>query len=143
MNWKSLCTLLHCWTKKVERLKTYSREAKQAFCGLRRIWNTREIGRKTKVQLFKKKLRLASLDVRLLGLKLTKKEAKKLDTFLYKCIKRMLRIRWPQTISPTNPINYRCKKGKRRDPKIKMEPDWSYNEEGQRRALCYSIGVEA
>ena len=25
----------------------------------------------------------------------------------------------------------------------KMELDWACNEEGQRRALCYSIGVEA
>ena len=31
--------------------------------------------------------------------KLTKTEAKKLDAFQYKCMKRILRIRWPRTIS--------------------------------------------
>jgi len=31
----------------------------------------------------------------------------------------------------------------RSDAEQKMELDWAYNEEEQRGALCYSIGVEA
>ena len=52
----------------------------------------------TKVQLFKTIVR----SVLMYGCeawKLTKTEAQKLDGFQYKCMKRILRIKWPQTMS--------------------------------------------
>ncbi|KAL9969196.1 hypothetical protein ACROYT_G021383 [Oculina patagonica] len=73
-------------------------KARQAFYRMRRLWDTSEIGRKMKVQLFKTIVR----SVLMYGCeawKLMKTEAKKLDGFQYKCMKRILRIRWPQTIS--------------------------------------------
>ena len=75
-------------------------KARQTFYKMRRIWGTTEIGRMTKVQLFKTIIIVRS--VLMYGCeawKLTKTEAKKLDAFQYKCMKRILRIRWPQTIS--------------------------------------------
>ena len=57
-----------------------------------------EISRRTKVQLFETIVR-AVLMYGCEAWKLTKTEAKKLDAFQYKCMKRILRIRWPWTIS--------------------------------------------
>ena len=73
-------------------------KARQTFYRLQRIWNSSEISRKTKIQLFKKIIR-AVLMYGCEAWKLTKTEAKKLDAFQYKCIKLILRIRWPRTIS--------------------------------------------
>ena len=73
-------------------------KARQTFYRLRRIWDTSEISRKTKVQLFKTIVR-AVLMYGCEAWKLTKTEEKKLDAFQYKCMKRILKIRWPQTIS--------------------------------------------
>ena len=73
-------------------------KAEQTFYRLRRIWNSSEIRRKTKIQLFKTIVR-AVLMYGCEAWKLTKTEAKKLDAFQYKCMKRILRIRWLRTIS--------------------------------------------
>ena len=73
-------------------------KARQISYRMRKIWGTFEIGRKTKVQLFKTIVR----SVLMYGCEtwiLTKTETKKLDAFQYKYMKRILRIRWPQTIS--------------------------------------------
>ena len=72
-------------------------KARQTFYRMRRIWGTSEIGRKKKVQLFKTIVR-SGLMYGCEAWKLTKTEAKKLDSFQYKCMKGIL-IRWPQTIS--------------------------------------------
>ena len=73
-------------------------KARQTFYRLRRIWDRSEISRKTKVQLFKTIVR-AVLMYGCEAWKLTRAEAKKLDAFQYKCMKRILRIRWPRTIT--------------------------------------------
>ena len=73
-------------------------KARQTFYRLRRIWDSSEISRKTKIQLFKTFVR-AVLMYGCEAWKLTKTEAKKLDAFQYKCMKCILRMRWPQTIS--------------------------------------------
>ena len=64
---------------------------------MRRIWDTSEIARKTKVQLFKTIVRPVLMYC-CEAWELTKTERKKLDGFQNKCVKRILRIRWPQTI---------------------------------------------
>ena len=73
-------------------------KARQAFYGMRRIWDTSDFGRKTKVQFFKTIAR-SVLRYGCEAWKPTKTEAKKLDGFQYKCMKWILRIRWPQTRS--------------------------------------------
>jgi len=118
-------------------------KARQAFYRMRRIWGTSEIGRKTKVQLFKTIVR----SVLMYGCeawKLTKTEAKKLDGFQYKCMKRILRIRWPQTIShqqiqENTGVNRMSDEIRRRRWRL----DWTYNEERQRGTLHHSSGMEA
>ena len=70
-------------------------ETRKAFLRMR---GTSEIDRKTKVNLFKTIVRSA-LMYGCEAWKLTITEAKKLDAFQYKCVKRTLRTRCPQTIS--------------------------------------------
>ena len=53
-------------------------KARGAFFNLKKVWNTRGIGRNTKIKLFA--------------------EEKKLDIFQFTCLRRIVRIWWPQRI---------------------------------------------
>ena len=68
-----------------------------AFFNLKNIWNTRSIGRNTKIKLFKTLGRPALLHG-CKAWKLTVAEEKKLDRFQFTCLRRILRIWWPQSI---------------------------------------------
>ena len=64
------------------------------------IWQATDIGRKTRVSLFKSLV----LSVLLYGCetwKLTKREEKKLDAFQTKCLRRIFKIRWQQHVPNT------------------------------------------
>ena len=72
-------------------------KARGAFFNLKKICNTRSIGRNTKIKLFKTLVR----PVLLYGCeewKLTAAEEKKLDRFHLTCLRRILRIWWPKRI---------------------------------------------
>ena len=72
-------------------------KAQGAFFNLRKIWNTRSIGRNPRIKMFKTLVR----PVLLYGCeawKLTAAEEKKLDRFQFKCLGWILRIWWPQRI---------------------------------------------
>ena len=72
-------------------------KAQGAFFNLRKIWNTRRIGWNTKFQMFKALVQ----QVLLYGCeawKLTAAKEKKLDRFQFTCLRRILRIWWPQCI---------------------------------------------
>ena len=78
-------------------IKKRLRKARGAFFNLKKIWNIRSIGRNTKIKLFKTLAR----PVLLYGCeawKLTVAKEKKLDRFQFTCLKRILRIWWPQRI---------------------------------------------
>ena len=78
-------------------IKKRLRKARGAFFNLKNIWNTRSIGRNTKIKLFKTLVQ----PVLLYGceaLKLTVAEEKKLDRFQFTWLRRILRIWWPQRI---------------------------------------------
>ena len=63
-----------------------------------RVWSARGIGRKTKMKLFNTLIR----PVLLYGCetwKLTKVEEKRLDTFQFQCLRRILGIRWQQHVT--------------------------------------------
>ena len=80
-----------------EDIKKRLSKAQGAFFNLRNIWNTRSIGRNTKIKLFKTLVR----PVLLYGCeawKLTASEEKKLDRFQFMCLRRILRVWWPQRI---------------------------------------------
>ena len=72
-----------------EDIKKRLSKAQGAFFNLRNIWNTRSIGRNTKIKLFKTLVR----PVLLYGCeawKLTASEEKKLDRFQFMCLRRIL-----------------------------------------------------
>ncbi|KAJ8025275.1 hypothetical protein HOLleu_35440 [Holothuria leucospilota] len=73
-------------------------KAWSSFRKLTKICYQENIQRRTKIPLYKSLVR----SVLLYGCetwKLTQHEERKLDTFQYKCLKTILRIRFPQTIS--------------------------------------------
>ena len=72
--------------------------ASSTFNRLSKIWTATDIGRKTKVSLFKSLV----LSVLLYGCetwKLTKGEENKLDVFQTRCLRRMFKIRWQQRVT--------------------------------------------
>ena len=78
--------------------KNMLQKARGAFNRMNRILSTRNIGRNTKIHLFKTSMR----PILLYGSetwKLTKKDQTHLDTFQTKCLRRILQIRWQQRIS--------------------------------------------
>ena len=69
-----------------------------AFNKLNKIWNSGELQRKTKIKIFKSNV----LAVLLYGSetwKMTRGDEKRLNTFLHKALRRILKIRWPMKVS--------------------------------------------
>jgi len=72
-----------------EDIKKRLSKARGAFFNLKKIWNTRSIGRNTKIRLFKTLVRpWYGCE----AWKLTTNEEKKLDRFQFTCLRRILRI---------------------------------------------------
>ena len=66
-------------------------EVRDAFQRLRRVWATREIGRRTKIRLFKTLIRpvlLYSCET----WKITKADERKLNSFQFQCLRRIMEI---------------------------------------------------
>ncbi|XP_062611961.1 uncharacterized protein LOC134273759 [Saccostrea cucullata] len=73
-------------------------KATGAYVALRNIWRSAKISTNTKIRIFKSNV----LGVLLYGAeawKVTKTISNKLDTFQTRCLRRILRIFWPNTIS--------------------------------------------
>ena len=86
-----------------QRLK----KARQAFGALRNIWKSGKISKRTKTRIYKTNV----LPVLLYGSeswKITKTIAKKLEAFQNKCLRRILRIFWPNR---TTNAEIRCSTG--------------------------------
>ena len=81
-----------------EEIKERLVKARRAFGSLRNIWNSRKISTRTKLKFYKSNI----LSVLLYGAETWKTTAgisKRLDTFQNKCLRRILKIYWPNTIS--------------------------------------------
>ena len=79
-------------------IKNRLQKARSAFQRLGKAWAAREIGRRTKIRLFKTLVR----PVLLYGCetwKITKADERRLNSFQCQCLRRILRIRWQQRIS--------------------------------------------
>ena len=82
-------------------VKTRIGKARSAFNMLRKVWHSREIGTSTKVRLFNSNVK----SVLLYGAEtwqITKASMNKIQTFINQCLRRILRIHWPETISNEN-----------------------------------------
>ena len=73
-------------------------KASQAFASLRSTWRSKNISQKTKIRFFKSNV-LSTLLYGAESWKMTKTISHKLEVFQNKCLRRILRIYWPQTIS--------------------------------------------
>ena len=73
-------------------------KARAAFTKLNKVWNSNQISRKTKIKLYKSIVRPGLL----YGCetwKIIKSDERKLDSFQFKCLKRIMRIFWPNIVS--------------------------------------------
>lgn len=73
-------------------------KAKAQFGRLRKIWSSSKFSIQTKVKLYNS-LVLSVLTYGSETWKTTEHDKKKLDTFQNRCLRQMLRIRWPEKIS--------------------------------------------
>nr|KAG5704191.1 hypothetical protein BaRGS_009721 [Batillaria attramentaria] len=73
-------------------------KASQAFASLKTVWRTRKISTKTKLRLFKSNV-LSTLLYGAESWKMTKGISHKLEVFQNRCLRRILSIFWPNTIS--------------------------------------------
>ena len=81
-----------------EDIKIRIGKANNAFIALRNIWNSNSISQKTKLRLFKSNI----LSILLFGCeswKVTSTITHKLQTFVNRCLRKILKIHWPDTIS--------------------------------------------
>ena len=82
-------------------VKTRIGKARSAYNILKKVWNSRELGTSTKIRLFNSNVK----SVLLHGAEswqTTKASMKKIQTFINQCLRRILRIHWPETISNEN-----------------------------------------
>ena len=73
-------------------------KASQAFASLRSTWKARHIRRKTKLRIFKSNV-ISTLLYGSESWKVTKTISNKLDVFQNRCLRRILQIYWPNTIT--------------------------------------------
>ncbi|RUS80616.1 hypothetical protein EGW08_011626 [Elysia chlorotica] len=81
-----------------EDIKSRTNKARFAFNSLRPIWNSSALSIRNKLRIFNTNVK----SVLLYGTetwRTTKTNTKKLQTFINICLKYILKVRWPQTIS--------------------------------------------
>ena len=82
-------------------IKARIRKARGAFAALKNIWKTNKISNRTKIRLFKSNV-LSVLLYAAESWKLTKSICQMLEVFQNKCLRKILRIYWPNKISNTD-----------------------------------------
>ena len=81
-----------------EDIKARLGKAQGAFYKLRKIWNDGQLSKRTKLRILRTNV-LAVLFYGCETWRMTKTDEMKLNTFLHKCIRRILKIRWPMKVS--------------------------------------------
>ena len=122
-------------------------KARTAFAMLKNIWRSKQISLKTKLRLFNSNVK----SVLLYGSETwreTKQNVNRLQSFINRCLRHILNIRWPETISNVQlwkktdqcPINHEIKKRKwgwvghtlRRPPSSIARQTLRWNPQGKR-----------
>ena len=84
-------------------------KARAAFIQLKNIWNSKELSLDTKIRLFNSNVK----SVLLYGAetwRMTKATTGKVQTFINSCLRRILQIRWPDTINNTDLWQRTCQR---------------------------------
>ena len=82
-------------------IKSRINKARLAFNSLRPVWNSRALSLKNKIRIFNTNVK----SVLLYGSetwKVAKTTTNKLQTFVNRCLRRILKIRWPETVTNEN-----------------------------------------
>ena len=77
-------------------------KARSAYNMLKKVWNSREISMSTKVCLFNSNVKSVLLYKAETWRTTKASSMKKIQTFINQCLRRILRIHWPETISNEN-----------------------------------------
>ena len=81
-----------------EDIKIRIGKAHAAFISLQNIWRSKEISEKTKIRLFNSNI-ISALLYGCESWRVTNTNTHKLQTFINKCLRKILKIHWPETIS--------------------------------------------
>lgn len=79
-------------------IKSHLGKATAAFNKLAKIWRSGQLSKNTKIRIFKSSI-IAALLYGCKTWKMTKRDEVKLDTFLHKCLRRLLKIYWPMRVT--------------------------------------------
>ena len=121
-----------------EDINSRIRKAMGSFMKLKQIWNSNKLTLHTKLRLFQA-LVMSVLFYGCETWKINDSDNKKLDTFQFKCLRRMLKVRWPYIISNNDIL--RITKMKTISNEVK-ETTWRRTVEKERNALGWkSWGV--
>ena len=81
-----------------EDIKLRIGKARTAYHRLKKVWNSGQLHRRSKLRLFKSNV----IPVLLFGCsswRMTDKDERSLDTFVHKCLRRILKIYWPMRVT--------------------------------------------
>ena len=84
-----------------EDVRTRIQKARQAFVGLKYVWASKQISERTKIRLFNSNVK-AVLMYGSETWRTTKATLKKLQAFANRCLRRIVGVHWPNTISNSN-----------------------------------------
>ncbi|VDO83594.1 unnamed protein product [Schistosoma margrebowiei] len=74
-------------------------KARSAYLQLRNIWNSKQLSTNTKVRIFNTNVKAVLLSTGAETWRTTKAIIRKIQVFIHSCLRKILRIRWPDTIS--------------------------------------------
>ncbi|RUS74162.1 hypothetical protein EGW08_018077 [Elysia chlorotica] len=131
-----------------EDIKSRTNKARFAFNSLRPIWNSSALSIRNKLRIFNTNVKSVLLYVSETW-RTTKTNTTKLQTFINRCLKYILKVRWPQTISneelwrrsEQTPIDIQIKKRKwgwightlRKPPTDITRQSLEWNPQGKRK----------
>ena len=105
------CLFWHCYTMTHLKLQIGEKDirnrickARTAFMKLKKIWASNTYSLQTKVRLFNALVK----SVLLYGCeawRVNEVDNRRMDTFMFKCYRRIMKIRWPYVISNDNILN--------------------------------------
>ena len=81
-----------------EDVKTRIGKARTGFLQLQTIWKSRELSQHTKIRIFNSNLKSVLLYGAVIW-RITKATVAKVQTFINSCLRRILRVHWPDKIS--------------------------------------------
>ena len=84
-----------------EDIKVRIQKARQAFTSLKKVWDSKIIKEKLKIRIFNSNVKSVLLYAAETW-RMTKESLRKIQSFINKCLRRIVGVFWPDTISNVN-----------------------------------------